>query len=250
MSVSMTVPVSTPDFYLHDLSTAAEARDVVIVIDVLRAFTTAAVAFDQGVRGILCVGTVDEALAARAAQPGSLVAGEIDGYGIPEFDFNNSPARMAQAGDTVRGRTLIQRTTAGTQGLIRAVNATHLFAASLVTAGATVALVRTLQPREVHFIATGITADGRGDEDVLCAEVIRAYLEGRAVPGLDAISRRIRDSKNGQRFTDPLSEDFPPQDLAFAARLNAFPFALVAERRADGAVALSKKDQPMIDAEK
>ena len=49
-------------FRIHALESAAEARGMVVVIDVLRAFTTAAYAFHLGAKEIRCVGSVDEAL--------------------------------------------------------------------------------------------------------------------------------------------------------------------------------------------
>jgi hypothetical protein len=51
----------------------------VVVIDVIRAFTTAAHAFASGASEIYLVGTVDEALAFKAAHPGTLAMGEAHG---------------------------------------------------------------------------------------------------------------------------------------------------------------------------
>src|ERR1700675_2975131 len=95
---------------------AASARGVVLVIDVLRAFSVASYAFAGGVQAIWLVRTVEEALALRERMPQSLLAGEVGGRLISGFDFNNSPAQMAAA--NVRGRWLIQRTGAGTQGAV------------------------------------------------------------------------------------------------------------------------------------
>src|SRR5260221_11956752 len=98
-----------------------EARGVVIVIDVIRAFTVAAYAFAGGAARFWLVSAVDEAFALREREPRALLAGEVGGRLIPGFDFNNSPSLMAAA--DVYGRLLIQRTGAGTQGATRAVNA-------------------------------------------------------------------------------------------------------------------------------
>lgn len=229
-------------FKTHSLETAAEARGIVVVIDVLRAFTTAAYAFSLGAKEIRCVSTVDEALKLKAATPNSLVMGEIDGYHIPEFDLNNSPTRLHEVG--LSGKTLIQRTTAGTQGLTLARNAERLIAASLVTATATAGYIRSLQPKTVHFIATGITSDGRGDEDVCCAEILRALILGETIPTVPEISARIRASKNGRRFTDPESADFPASDLDLVLAFDRFDFCLPAEREKDGSVRLSIGKEP------
>lgn len=214
---------------------------MVVVIDVLRAFTTAAYAFHLGAKEIRCVGSVDEALQLKRATANSLVMGEIDGYAIPGFDLNNSPARLLEA--DLDGKTLIQRTTAGTQGLTLALNADRLLAASLVTLSATARYIRSQHPQTVHFIATGITPDGRGDEDVCCAELLRALICNEPVPASEKISERIRSSKNGRRFTDPDSPDFPASDLDLVLAIDRFGFCLVANREKDGAVRLSMRKE-------
>jgi len=78
-----------------DLMAAAQARGVVIVIDVIRAFTVAGYAFEGGARGLWLVRQVEEALALREREPGALLAGEVDGRLIPGFDHNNSPSSFS-----------------------------------------------------------------------------------------------------------------------------------------------------------
>lgn len=114
---------------------AEQAEGIVIVIDVIRAFTVAACAFAGDASSLWLVRTVEEALALRELDPGALLAGEIGGRLIPGFDLNNSPHLMSQA--DVRGRRIIQRTGAGTQGAVAARNTTHLLVCSLANARAT-----------------------------------------------------------------------------------------------------------------
>ena len=70
---------------------------VVVAVDVLRAFTTAAYAFAAGAASIWLVGTVDEALTLGRALPGSLVMGEVHGRRPPGFDLSNSPVDISHA---------------------------------------------------------------------------------------------------------------------------------------------------------
>jgi 2-phosphosulfolactate phosphatase len=70
---------------------ASSARGVVIVIDVIRAFSVAAYAFTGGAQAIWLVRTVEEAQAMRQREPQALLAGEVGGRLISGFDFNNSP---------------------------------------------------------------------------------------------------------------------------------------------------------------
>src|SRR5512134_4014389 len=108
-------------FYYANLETCHTAAGVVIVIDVIRAFTNAAYAFGRGAKEIYPVSAVEEALELRAAIPDSLVCGEVGGIPPPGFDFGNSPTQTDIL--DLSGRTLIQRTGAGTQGIGRSVKA-------------------------------------------------------------------------------------------------------------------------------
>jgi 2-phosphosulfolactate phosphatase len=119
------------------LEGAERATGTVAVIDVFRAFTTAAVALANGASSLVMVRTVEEALALRDSGIGQFCMGEVRGRAPDGFDFGNSPFEIS--GVDFGGKTIIQRTSAGTQGIVAAGNrAVRLYAASLVTAEATV----------------------------------------------------------------------------------------------------------------
>ena len=58
---------------------ARRARGVVVIVDVFRAFTTAAVAFARGAERIVIVPEVDEALRLRDEGVGEVCVGEVNG---------------------------------------------------------------------------------------------------------------------------------------------------------------------------
>ena len=93
------------------LEGAQQAEGTTIIIDVYRAYTTAAVAFERGVEKIILVAEVEEALDLRAKGLGDLCVGEVEGTRPAGFDFGNSPYEIARA--DLRGKTLIQSTRAG-----------------------------------------------------------------------------------------------------------------------------------------
>ncbi|MEM7188829.1 MAG: 2-phosphosulfolactate phosphatase, partial [Pseudomonadota bacterium] len=74
---------------------AAQATGTAVVIDVFRAFTTAAVAMANGVEKILMTGSIDDALALRADGAGAFCMGERNGLRPDGFDFGNSPAELS-----------------------------------------------------------------------------------------------------------------------------------------------------------
>lgn len=212
------------------LETCHTAAGTVVVIDVLRASTTACYAFLAGAAEIVLASTVDEAFALRERVPGALTMGEVDGHPIEGFDLGNSPWRLAE--HDLRGRILIHRTTAGTQGAIRAVGARRLLGACLCNLSSTVAALRGLPAAEITLLTTGVGPGGWGDEDAACADAIEDLLAGRA-PDFVGIERRVRRSRSGMHFNDPASEAFPVQDLELALAIDSFPHALEISREGD-----------------
>lgn len=97
----------------------------VVVVDVIRAFTTAAYAFGAGAAHVYLVAGVDEALAFKATHPGSVAMGEDHGLRPDGFDLPNSPVLASQA--DLDGRIVVQRTSAGTQGVVAALAADRLW---------------------------------------------------------------------------------------------------------------------------
>lgn len=216
------------------LETCQTATGAVVAIDVIRAFTTAAYAFAAGASDIVLVGTVEEALALRERFPGALVMGEVDGLPVADFDFGNSPTEIAA--HDLTGRRLIQRTSAGTQGIVRSTQADLLLGSSFVCAGATARYLRQMQPERVTFVVTGIIYGRDGDEDIACADYLTALLRGEQ-PAPAPFIRRVYESTAGRLFTDPSHPEFAPVDLERCVEVDRFDFALVVERQ-EGLLAL------------
>jgi 2-phosphosulfolactate phosphatase len=146
---------------------AKQATGSVAIIDVFRAFTTAAVALANGASRITMAGTVEEALSLRERGVGQVCMGEVQGRAPAGFDFGNSPFEIS--GVDFRGQAIIQRTSAGTQGIVLANKAERLYAASLVVANATARALHFGMPDHITLVAMGKNASTRTDEDELCA---------------------------------------------------------------------------------
>ncbi len=213
---------------------AAQARGIVIVIDVIRAFSVAAYAFAGGARAIWLVRSVEEAFALREREPTALLAGEVGGRLIPGFDFNNSPAGMAAA--DVRGKLLIQRTGAGTQGAVNATSAAHLLPCSLVTARATAAYARQMSETTGEIITLmpteSISENGAPPlEDSVCADYLQASLLQRpdAAEVLADGLQRLHDSGRLDIFQNGYP-DFPAEDVPAFLAADRFAFAMQGTR--------------------
>jgi 2-phosphosulfolactate phosphatase len=203
---------------------AARALGVVAIIDVFRAFTTAAVAIANGATRITMVASVEEALALRSQAVGQICMGEVGGRPVDGFDFSNSPFDLSKT--DLSGLSIIQRTSAGTQGIVTAAKAAeHMFAASLVTASATARAISSLASDRITLVAMGEEGKQRSSEDEICALHLRNLLVGR--PGNpDAARQMILSGAEVAKFNDPNRPWLIPDDVPFALNIDRYDFAI------------------------
>lgn len=207
-------------FNYADLDTCHTASGLVIVIDVLRAFSNAAYAFSRGAKEIRLVSTVEEALAFKSQNPDAKAMGEVGGLAPAGFDYGNSPSQIME--EDLRGARIIQRTGAGTQGAVRCAQARMSLAASYVVANATVRYALNHNPPEVTFVITG---GYNNDEDLSCAEYLQSLFEGKT-PAKEPFIKRVYASKDAEAHLDPDRPEFPRSDLDLCTRIDAFDFAM------------------------
>lgn len=216
--------------FLHRLLDQEAPTDTVVVIDVLRSFTTAAIALARGARAIYPVDGIAAATLLLATQADALSVGAVGGGDpIPGFDFGNSPACLLQA--ELAGRTIVMSTAAGVAGLQRFRRSRHLYAAALVNASATAAAIRAAGSREICFVITGEWVDRDGDEDIACADYIEALLSGQT-PDPAMYAQRVRNSDFGRRFAAGTWPNLPRADLDLAEQVDLFDFAMPVHREA------------------
>ncbi|MEW2398120.1 2-phosphosulfolactate phosphatase [Streptomyces sp. NPDC046862] len=198
-----------------------EAPSVAVVVDVMRAFTVAAWAFAQGAEKIVLAESLDEALALKARHPDWVAL--KDGPPTPGFDTVNSPGLLRSI--DLGGRTVVQKTTAGTVGALAVKEASLVLCAGFVVAEATARLLRTRKSDSVTFVVTG--EDGRADEDLACAQYIaRRVTEA----GTDAVEflRRAGESRAAAELAEGVRQGVHPDDVALCLELDRFPYAMVA----------------------
>ena len=205
------------------LDGAAQATGAVAIIDVFRAFTTAAVALANGASQITMVGAVEEALALRESGFADICMGEVGGRAPAGFDFGNSPFEISNVDFT--GKSIVQRTSAGTQGIVAARHAERLYAASLVTASATARALLSSASGRISLVAMGNDATVRTDEDELCALHLRNLLEDRRGDA-HAVRQVILAGGDALRFHDPSRPHLDRRDLDIALDVDRYDFAI------------------------
>jgi 2-phosphosulfolactate phosphatase len=217
--------------------TALRERDLsemdCVVIDVLRATSSMAMALAHGARAIIPVEEISEATALRRADGSILLAGERDGRRIEadisggiDFDLGNSPREFTP--ETVRGKTIAMTTTNGTRALRACARARSILIASFINLTATSECVRKREGRSLLLVCGG-TYEEAAYEDVLCAGAIADLIAGPESEGLadsallarklyqlerNDLSAALSHSRNGRRL---LERADLRQDVEFCA---------------------------------
>jgi 2-phosphosulfolactate phosphatase len=162
----------------------------VFVVDVLRTTTTICAALFHGARGVVPVGSVEEA--SRLAQtlgPGDvLLAGERNSEPIEGFALGNSPLEMSET--VVRGKTLVLTTTNGTAALLAAQGAAEVYVAAAVNLSVAGARAREIlaERKELVILCAGKEAQFGLDD---------AYTAGRLLLLAQSGSRRRKGLNDG-----------------------------------------------------
>lgn len=183
---------------------------ITVVIDVIRAFTTSHVAFLRGLSHIYPVSSAEDAFRLREDYPDGMLVGEVEALPIEGFDHGNSPWEIRHT--DVRDRYMIMRTTNGVAATLRARDSRQVLVGALVNARATANYIREQNPDTVVLVASHPT----GDEDVACAQYMRALLGGDGIT-LEQARQRTRDAFAAQKFLDGRHPRLRPEDIDMAA---------------------------------
>ncbi|MEU5327216.1 2-phosphosulfolactate phosphatase [Streptomyces parvus] len=198
-----------------------ETPSVAVVVDVMRAYTVAAWAFARGAEKIVLAESLNDAMALKARHPDWVAI--KDGAPAPGFDAVNSPVRLRSA--YLGGRTVVQKTTAGTVGALAVKEASLVLCAGFVVAEATAELLRQRGCDAVTFVVTG--EDGRAEEDLACAQYIARRATGTGADAAPFV-RRAAESRAAAELTGGVREGAHRDDVALCLEVDRFPFAMVA----------------------
>lgn len=196
-----------------DLLPHGNYPDVVLVVDVLRATTTAVTYLERGADALLLTATPELALSLRAGGSGVLLGGERGGLPIPGFDFGNSPVEASAQNFT--GKTVVMNTTNGTGAAhVAAETGKHVLLAALTNAHAAARRARALATEEIAIVCAG-TDERVGLEDVYAAGVLAEYLLAMGVFTVDDGARiALTIRRNAGNPIEALSSSGHGQRLA------------------------------------
>jgi 2-phosphosulfolactate phosphatase len=199
----------------------------VVVIDVIRAFTSTAAAFAAGAAAVHCVESLERARRLAVELGGVPLMGEEHGRQPAGFDFGNSPGRIAAA--DLRGLEVVQRTSNGTRGLAAA-SGTSLLAASAANASATAAHIRRGGATTLRLVCTSEAPS----EDRWCARYICGLLGSEPISATalsDAVLAAGREHVAPWSSVEDRSRaaDFL-DDVRACAEVDRYDFVMVGSR--------------------
>lgn len=231
-------------FGAQGLTSADVQGRVVVVIDVLRASTTIAIALANGARTVIPFESAEEAITrSKSFERGDYkLAGERRNLIIPGFDLGNSPGEYTH--EAVDGKTILFTTTNGTGALIAVQAAREVIVGSYVNFTAVSAMARAAARArsDIAIVAAGserhfsledaacagryVRAIRRGLADVVLNDGAVAALQLERRHGSD-LPRLFAESTHGRA----LAEAGFAADLVVCGAIDAYPVVPVYQDR-------------------
>lgn len=211
---------------IGSIADVRRARGVVVVVDVMRAFTVVPHLLSRQVRGVVLARTPEHALPLRDRLPGApaIKGGKPD----PAFDGSNSPSLLDELDELdVEGRMVVLSSSTGTSCVHTAGAARRVLCAAFCTARATARLLA--DEDEVLLVASG--DDGRSEEDTACAAHLAPL---RRDPDADAaphVAEAARD-RGARQLREAMELGYPGvarDDIDRCLEVDRFAFAVTVE---------------------
>jgi 2-phosphosulfolactate phosphatase len=127
----------------------------------------------------------------------------------------------------------VQKTSNGVKATLLALNADTLLVTGLANAKNSALYARRLAAAKTACTINIIASHADDDDDLACAEYIRdLVLDARAID-VEAIKRRIRESRPAQKFYDPnIPDALDARDITHCAREVACDFVMQVDKSA------------------
>jgi 2-phosphosulfolactate phosphatase len=217
------------------LEGARKAEGLTVIIDVFRSSNTIITCLGQGANYVIPVGELERAYQLKKDHPQYLLAGERNSQAPKGFDFSNSPSYVSTL--NLSQQSVILTTSAGTQGIVHAIDADEIVIGSFANAAAVVDYINKKQPDTVTLAPMGFASSEKAEEDEQCAFYLKERLLGRQ-PDLEEIRNKIRQSKGADRLKRIGRQD----DLEFGLKLDLYSMVPL-YNRAEGYLTKNSKSQ-------
>lgn len=216
---------------LHCLNGAFDAKGLTVIIDVFRAFSLEAYIMDKNPKELRPIGDYLLPLKYKEENKDIVIIGERHAIKLDGYDYGNSPSEIRTANLT--DKIVYHTTSAGTQGIVNAINASEIITGSLVNAKAIANYIKNSGYEEVSLVAMGREGNIRSEEDELCASYIKALLEGSEFDLVESI-KHLKDDGGKAFFDEKYKDILPKEDFYYCTDCNKFNFVLRVDKDNNG----------------
>lgn len=220
---------------IYGFKNAYKAKGLTIVIDVLRAFTTACFVIGNNAKEIIAIANLKLAYQLKQQHPDWLLIGERMGVKQAGFDFGNSALEIESI--SFKNKTVILTTSLGTQAINLVSQASEIITGAFVNVQAVINYITKKCPQQVFLVCTD--AEFKDDEDIMLAKYIKGQLINNPLD-FNQIKNHLQNHPQLKQFlSHPLSPTYP-QDFCLALELDRFNFVLKAEKNIDNLIIIKK----------
>ncbi|SES02178.1 2-phosphosulfolactate phosphatase [Gracilibacillus ureilyticus] len=222
----------------HGLDGAKNAKGLVVIIDVFRAFSVSCYVANNSPSEIITVGAIEEAYHLKNSHSNTILIGERESIILPGFDYGNSPSQILDV--DFKDAIIVHTTSSGTQGIVRAQKADEVITGSFVNALAIVNYIQKKKPESVTLVCMGWGGTEPADEDILCGDYIKQSLLGKKT-NFEKIVDYLKNESTTINFLDKAeAKDEAMRDFELCLDLNRFDFVLRAVKEKNDRIFLRK----------
>ncbi|MGM0498836.1 MAG: 2-phosphosulfolactate phosphatase [Bacillota bacterium] len=225
---------------LKFLKGAKKAKGLTVIVDVFRAYTTAAYLFDRQADKIFIVSKIETAKKLKNELDSPVLIGERKGIKLADFDYNNSPYFISQ--HDFSGKEIVLSTSAGTKGIIKAAGADEIITGSFVNIAAAAKYIKNKKADIISIVAMGNNGITEADEDNLYVQELNKLLENKEILSQDEIKNRLRTPAGDRFFVESTQTEMPKEDFEYCLKINKFNFVIKAVKIAEDIYQLKKEE--------
>lgn len=213
----------------HYLQGAADAVGLTVIIDVFRAYTTAAYILNQNPTALFIVSQAETAYKLKDNYSDIILVGERKGIKLADFNFNNSPYFISR--ENLTNKIIVLSTSAGTKGIIAAAQADTILTGSFVNISAVAEYIKYKNPATVSIVAMGNNAVTPAAEDELYLKLLNELLTKKIkLPQVEQLKAELRSPAGDRFFNQTTQQEMPAEDFDFCLEIDKFDFIIQADK--------------------
>ena len=218
------------------------STSIMVIIDVFRAFTTAAYALDQNPKHYFLTNKTSVVERLIKEHPGAFLIGKPEIGQTLKYHIPNSPTRVQK--HDLKGKTIIHRTEAGAKGVLESRSAVTplILVISFPNIVATAKYLKQFDRKTITIKPMGHEGITASLEDTLLAEFLKSLLDGETID-MEPFMKELKAGP-GKYFFQEDQWQYPEDDFKKCLEIDRFNFVMEARIHGDYASLHKLKQTP------